>query len=103
MGRGPAGATSQEVEHCVDVAGLDGLLGPLVELATPFRGGAGWRRQNASRRLWVVKPEPMISTPSSRSGASVRPSSNSSLGSSVGIDTWSTGTSASGNISTSGT
>ncbi|CAM5556450.1 hypothetical protein STENM223S_11113 [Streptomyces tendae] len=59
-----------------------------------------WR---SAARLWVKKPEPMISTPSSRSGASLRPISISRAGSRVGMETWRTGTSAPGYISTSGT
>lgn len=54
-------------------------------------------------RLCVKNPLPTISTPSSRSGASLRPMSMRRVGSRVGMDIWRTGTSASGNISTSGT
>ena len=57
----------------------------------------------SAARLWVKKPLPTISTPSSRSGASLRPMSIRRRGSSVGMEIWSTGMSASGNISTSGT
>ena len=56
-----------------------------------------------ARRLWVKKPLPMMSTPSSRSGASLRPISISRTGSRLGIEICSTGTSAAGYISTSGT
>ena len=56
-----------------------------------------------ARRLWVKKPLPMMSTPSSRSGASLRPISMSRTGSRLGIEIWSTGTSAAGYISTNGT
>jgi hypothetical protein len=54
-------------------------------------------------RPWVRNPLPMISTPSSRSGASRWPMAKSFCGSSVGIDICSTGTSASGYITVSGT
>ena len=56
-----------------------------------------------ARRLWVKNPLPTMSTPSSRSGASLRPISNSSFGSRLGIEICSTGTSACGYISTRGT
>lgn len=54
-------------------------------------------------RLWVVKPEPTISVPSSRSWASDRPIAYSPPRSGVGIDICRTGTSAAGHISLSGT
>lgn len=54
-------------------------------------------------RLCVVKPLPTTRTPWSRSGASLRPTSNSVVGSSVGIETCRTGMSASGYISFNGT
>ncbi len=57
----------------------------------------------ASERLWVVKPDPMISTPLSRSGASRRPISNNRRGCRVGMDTCRTGMSAPGYICTNGT
>jgi imidazolonepropionase-like amidohydrolase len=56
-----------------------------------------------ARRLWVKKPLPTMSTPASRSGASLRPIPNSCCGSRVGMEICSTGTSAAGYISTSGT
>ena len=55
-----------------------------------------------SRRLCVEKPLPMIKTSSSRSGASRRPISKRAEGSSVGIEIWRTGTSASGYMNRSG-
>ena len=54
-------------------------------------------------RPWVRKPEPMTSTPSSRSGRSRRPISISRSGSWVGMLICSTGTSPSGYITFSGT
>ncbi|CAM5716417.1 hypothetical protein SVIOM74S_02315 [Streptomyces violarus] len=64
---------------------------------------AGMPPCRSAARLWVKKPEPTMSTPSSRKGASLRPISMSRTGSSVGMETWRTGMSASGYISTSGT
>ena len=52
---------------------------------------------------WVRKPEPMISTPSSRSGRSRWPSSSRRVGSDVGSDIWRTGMSPSGYMIFSGT
>ena len=51
----------------------------------------------------VVNPDPTISVPRSRSGPSDMPRSNNPCGSSVGMDICTTGTSASGYISFSGT
>ena len=58
------------------------------------RRRCGTRVRNGSP--WVRKPEPMISTPSSRSGRSRSPSSSSRAGSWVGSDICSTGMSAVG-------
>ena len=52
---------------------------------------------------WVRKPEPTISTPSSRSGRSRSPSASRRTGSWVGSDICSTGMSASGYMIRSGT
>ncbi len=52
---------------------------------------------------WVMNPLPMMSTPSSRSGASFTPRSRSSGASRLGIEICSTGTSAFGYITVSGT
>ncbi len=54
--------------------------------------------------LWVRKPLPNTSTPSSRSGAERAAELEELLGDrGAGIETWSTGTSAPGYIATSGT
>ena len=50
-----------------------------------------------------MKPEPMTSTPSSRSGASFFPISSNSRASKLGMLICSTGMSASGYITRSGT
>jgi hypothetical protein len=50
-----------------------------------------------------MKPDPTTSTPSCRRMRSRRPRSSSRAGSCVGMDSWSTGTSASGYITISGT
>ena len=52
---------------------------------------------------WVRNPDPMTSTPVSRSGRSRSPSDSSASGSDVGMDSCSTGTSASGYMTLSGT
>ena len=73
----------QEVEQRVDVPGCERLARPRRR-TPPTSAGAGASPvspKSSQRRLWVVKPEPTISTPSSRSGASLRPISNSSRGS----------------------
>ena len=94
-----ANLTGVQVDHYAEV----GLLG--FVLLTDAVGGveSAPARGLNQRRLCVVKPEPTMSVPWSRSGASARPSWTSWCGSSVGIDICRTGTSASGNISTSGT
>ncbi len=50
-----------------------------------------------------MKPLPITSTPSSRSGASALPIANSSFGSMLGSEICSTGSSASGYMHISGT
>ena len=100
-----AGAFVHEVEYGVEVPRVEGVVDPGVELAD--HDGAsrvGWRTHaDESSELCVVKPLPMISTPSSRNGASRRPISKSRRGSSVGIEICRVGMSAAGYISTSGT
>ncbi len=52
---------------------------------------------------WVRNPDPITSTPDSRSGRSRAPSASREAGSDVGSDSCSTGTSASGYMIFSGT
>ena len=70
------------------------------------QSGGGASRTNSRRngRPWVMKPLPMMRTPSSRSGRRRAPSSSSAPGiQRSGGETCSTGTSASGYMATRGT
>ena len=66
-------------------------------------GGASMRKSRRNGRPWVRNPLPTTSTPSSRSGRRRAPSSNRRTGSSEGSEICSTGTSALGYMTSSGT
>src|ERR1700677_1616112 len=98
-GAGGRGLTG-EVKQRVHVAVGQHPLAPVVELTRPL-----WHRALEDELPQVVREEPAAHDQHARIAqrGELRPRSINSRGSRVGMDSWMTGTSACGYISTSGT
>ncbi|KAL3761245.1 hypothetical protein ACHAWU_007062 [Discostella pseudostelligera] len=64
------------------------VAAPIATNSALDDGGASGGVRIASNKLWVVPPEPIINTPSSRNGDNDRPNSTARDGvKSIGMDT----------------